>query len=267
MNYEFCARTDTGRVRTNNEDAVSVDVQARIAVLADGMGGYNAGEVAARMATSFVTTEMASWLEKAPQPIAHHDVRRALEICLNNANQAIFDSAQSHPHYAGMGTTLVAAVFCGPHLILAHVGDSRAYRLRAGELTQITRDHSWLQEQIDAGWLTPEEAAQSGGRNLVTRALGGEDTVAVEINEFQIAPGDLILMCSDGLTEMLDTASIATLASGAAPLDDKARALIAAANANGGRDNISVLLVLALPPAMSAPQRKGGILSRWLRQP
>ena len=267
MNYEFCARTDPGRVRANNEDAVSVDTQARIAVLADGMGGYNAGEVAARMATSFVRTEMARWMAQAPQPIAHHDVRRALEICAINANQAIYDSAQSHPQYSGMGTTLVAGVFCGAQLILAHVGDSRAYRLRAGELTQITRDHSWLQEQIDAGWLTPEQAALSAGRNLVTRALGAESTVAVEINEFQIAPGDLILLCSDGLSEMLVPSEIVALAGSAGPLDDKASALIAAANANGGRDNISVLLVQASPETLPIPQRKRGILSRWLRNP
>ena len=267
MNYEFCARTDPGRVRTNNEDAVSVDTQAHIAVLADGMGGYNAGEVAARMATHFVHTEMARWLAQAPQPIATHDVRRALEVCVSNANQAIYDSAQSHPQYSGMGTTLVAGVFCGAQLILAHVGDSRAYRLRAGELAQLTRDHSWLQEQIDAGWLTPQQAALSGGRNLVTRALGAESTVAVEINEFQIAPEDLILLCSDGLSEMLDPADIAALAGSSEPLDDKAIALIAAANANGGRDNISVLLVQALPQAPPKAQRKRSCLSRWLSPP
>lgn len=267
MNYEFCARTDPGRVRANNEDAVGIDTQARIAVLADGMGGYNAGEVAARMATSFVRTEMARWLAQAPQPLSQHDVRRALEICISNANQAIYDSAQSNPQYSGMGTTLVAGVFCGVQLILAHVGDSRAYRLRAGELTQLTRDHSWLQEQVDAGWLTPEQAALSVGRNLVTRALGAEGTVAVEINEFKIAPGDLILMCSDGLSEMLSPADIAALAGGGAPLDDKASALIAAANANGGRDNISVLLAQARPQTLAAAPRKRGILSRWLRSP
>ena len=268
MNYEFCAHTDPGRVRTNNEDAVSVDTHACIAVLADGMGGYNAGEVAAHMATSFVHTEMARWLAQAPQPLALHDVRRALEICISNANLAIFDAAESNPQYNGMGTTLVAGVFCGPQLILAHVGDSRAYRLRAGVLTQITRDHSWLQEQIDAGWLTLEQAALSGGRNLVTRALGAESTVAVELNEFKIAPGDLILMCSDGLSEMLSPADMAALAGSAAPLDDKAKALIAAANANGGRDNISVLLVqAALPQEPHSPQRKRCLLFRWLGNP
>ena len=267
MKYEFCARTDPGLVRANNEDAVSVDAQAYIAVLADGMGGYNAGEVASRMATTLVHTEMARWLAQAPPPIAPHDVHQALEACVIRANQAIYDSAQSDAQCSGMGTTLVAGVFCGAQLILAHVGDSRAYRLRAGELTQITRDHSWLQEQIDAGWLTPQQAALSGGRNLVTRALGAESTVAVEINEFQIAPEDLILLCSDGLSEMLTPDDITALASGTASLEDKASALIAAANANGGRDNISVLLVQALPQELPAAQRKRSCLSRWLSPP
>lgn len=267
MNYEFCARTDPGRVRTNNEDAVSIDTQAQIAVLADGMGGYNAGEVAARMATTWVHTAMARWLAQAPQPITPHDVRRALEACVSNANQTIYDSAQSDPQYSGMGTTLVAGVFCGAQLILAHVGDSRAYRLRAGEMTQITRDHSWLQEQIDAGWMTPQQAALSGGRNLVTRALGAESTVVVDINEFSITGGDLILLCSDGLSEMLSQEDITALADGPASLDDKASALIAAANANGGRDNISVLLVQALPQALPAVKRKRRLLSRWLSSP
>ena len=267
MNYEFCARTDPGRVRANNEDAVSVDPQAHIAVLADGMGGYNAGEVASGMATAQITADMARWLAQASQPPACSDVRRALEICVHNANQTIYQAAQSNPQYNGMGTTLVAGVFCGTRLVLAHVGDSRAYRLRAGVLTQLTRDHSWLQEQIDAGWLTPQQAAQSGGRNLVTRALGAESTVEVDINEFPIDAGDLIVLCSDGLSEMLTSADITALAGSPAPLDDKAAALIAAANANGGRDNISVLLVQALTVTGAAAeplQRKRNLFARWL---
>ena len=140
MKYEFSARTDRGRVRANNEDAVSVDRQAQVAVLADGMGGYNAGEVASSMATQFIRTEMVRWLAQARRP--GRDVRRALEICVENANLAIFDAAQENAQYAGMGTTLVAGVFQDERLTLAHVGDSRCYRLRAGQLTQITRDHS-----------------------------------------------------------------------------------------------------------------------------
>ena len=260
MKYEFFARTDCGRVRSNNEDAVSVDAQANIAVLADGMGGYNAGEVAARMATGLIGSEMGRWLAPVEALPAGGDLRRALETCVDNANQAIYDAAHSHPEYAGMGTTLVAGVFSGERLVLAHVGDSRCYRLRAGVLQQLTRDHSWLQEQLDAGLLTPQQAAVSANRNLVTRALGVEPLVRVEINEFKIEPHDLFLMCSDGLSEMLCADEIAALLATGASLEETTTRLIAAANANGGRDNISVLLVQA-----GLAQRRPGFMSRWLR--
>ena len=259
MKYEFSARTDRGRVRANNEDAVSVDRQAQVAVLADGMGGYNAGEVASSMATQFIRTEMVRWLAQARRP--GRDVRRALEICVENANLAIFEAAQENAQYTGMGTTLVAGVFQDERLTLAHVGDSRCYRLRAGQLTQITRDHSWLQEQVDAGLITPQQAAQSGQRNLVTRALGVENTVQVETNEFQVQPQDLYLMCSDGLSEMLGHADLTILTAADVPLDDKVQRLIDAANARGGRDNISVVLVQA---DSSAVPRKRGLVSRLL---
>jgi len=172
MTYEFTARTDKGRVRSNNEDAVAVDRDAQVAILADGMGGYNAGEVASGMATTFIRTEMARWLAQAGASPQSTDVRRALEICVENANHAILGASLSNPQYAGMGTTLVVAVFHGSRLILGHIGDSRCYRLRDGALQQITRDHSWLQEQVDAGLLTAQQAALSSNRNLVTRALG-----------------------------------------------------------------------------------------------
>jgi len=125
-------------------------------------------------------------------------VRRALEICVENANHAILGASLSNPQYAGMGTTLVVAVFHGSRLILGHIGDSRCYRLRDGALQQITRDHSWLQEQVDAGLLTAQQAALSSNRNLVTRALGVEPNVLMEVNEFQVAPNDLFLLCSTG---------------------------------------------------------------------
>ena len=260
MKYEFFARTDCGRVRSNNEDAVSVDAEANVAVLADGMGGYSAGEVASSMAATFIRTEMGRWLNQPSAPPTSHDIRRALEICVDNANQAIYDAAFSNPDYAGMGTTLVVSVLSGERLVLAHVGDSRCYRLRAGVLKQITRDHSWLQEQLDAGLLTPQQAAVSNSRNLVTRALGVEPTVLVEINEFKMESNDLLLMCSDGLSEMLDQNEIAALVATDETLEEKTSRLIAAANANGGRDNISVLLVQA-----GQAQRKPGFMSRWLR--
>ena len=260
MKYEFFARTDCGLVRTNNEDAVSIDPQTKVAVLADGMGGYSAGEVASGMATDFIQTEMARWLGQSITPPSSQDIRRALEMCVDNANQAIYAAALANCDYAGMGTTVVAGVLSGDRLVLAHVGDSRCYRWRAGVLRQITHDHSWLQEQVDAGLLTLQQAAVSPSRNLVTRALGVEPIVEVEINEFKMEAHDVLLMFSDGLSEMLSADEIAALLSIHETLEEKTTRLIAAANANGGRDNISVLLVQA-----GQAERKPGFIARWLR--
>ena len=239
---EFFCATDTGRARSNNEDAVALEEGAALAVLADGMGGYNAGEVASGMATAFIRTELGRWLHEAAGNATDADVRRALDICVDNANRAIFNAANSNPQYAGMGTTLVVAVFREHRLLMGHVGDSRVYRLRAGKLTQITRDHSLLQEQMDAGLITAEQAAFSANKNLVTRAVGVEDTVLLETHQHDVLPGDTYVLCSDGLTDMLDDETIAQLLQRCELLPEAATALIDAANDAGGKDNISVVL-------------------------
>ena len=242
MTLEFHCATDTGRARSNNEDSVVVDEWSSLVVLADGMGGYNAGEVASSMATSFIKSELSRWLSEASASATDSDVRRAMEICVDNANRAIFNSANSNPRYAGMGTTLVVGVFRETRLLLGHVGDSRGYRLRAGRLTQITHDHSLLQEQIDAGLITAEQAAFSANKNLVTRAVGVEDTVLLETHQHDVLPGDIYLLCSDGLTDMLDDETIAQVLLRCELLPEAATALIDAANDAGGKDNISVVL-------------------------
>ena len=242
MNYQFCAHTDPGRVRDNNEDSVTFDASCGLAVLADGMGGYNAGEVASAMATTFIRSELGRWLNEAGPQASARDVRRAMEICVDNANRAIFNAANANPQYAGMGTTLVLAVFQEDRLMLGHIGDSRCYRLRAGLLSRVTNDHSLLQEQLDAGLITLDEAATSPHKNLITRALGVEDAVLLEVNEHRTVPGDLYLLCSDGLSDMMDDEAIAAILRTEAALPDTALRLIENANANGGRDNISVLL-------------------------
>lgn len=261
MNYEFCARTDTGRIRTNNEDAVTFDAATSLVILADGMGGYNAGEVASSLALSVVQAEMSRWLAQAGSQAHSREVRRAFETCMHNANDAILSAARNHAQYAGMGTTLVAGCFHGARLIVGHIGDSRGYRLRGTTLTQITRDHSWLQEQVDAGIITPEQAAVSPNRNLVTRALGVEDTAQVELHEHRVEPGDLYLLCSDGLSDMLDDASIGAILQRGGALEQAASQLIDSANTRGGRDNISVLLA----KATASPPTKRGLIARLLR--
>lgn len=245
MDFEFFSQTDTGRVRSNNEDAVAVDESVSVAVLADGMGGYNAGEVASGMACDFIKAELGRWLQEAAQNASDSDVKRAMDICVDNANRAIFNAANSNPTFAGMGTTLVLGVFRSGRLLMGHIGDSRAYRFRSGHLQQITKDHSLLQEQIDAGIITPEQAAFSANKNLVTRALGVEDLVLLETHIHDIQSGDIYLMCSDGLSDMLRDPQIAAVMSAHTSLPEMGAALIAAACEAGGRDNIAVVLVRA----------------------
>ncbi len=243
MTFEYFGATDTGRSRSNNEDSVDMDEPVGLVVLADGMGGYNAGEVASSMATSFIKNELGRWLSEAADNASDTDVRRAMDICVDNANRAIFNAANSNPQYAGMGTTLVVGVFRDGRLLLGHVGDSRAYRLRAGRLAQITHDHSLLQEQIDSGLITPEQAAYSANKNLVTRAVGVEDTVLLETHLHDVQPGDTYLLCSDGLSDMIHDDDIARLMQSDDTLPNVATTLIDAANDAGGKDNVSVVLV------------------------
>jgi protein phosphatase len=259
MNYQICAKTDTGRARDNNEDSVAFDTDTNTVVLADGMGGYNAGEIASGMATAFIKSELSRWLTEAGAGAKGKEVRRSMEICVDNANLSVYNAANSNTQYAGMGTTLVVGVFHEGVFLVGHIGDSRCYRLRAGVLDQITRDHSLLQEQIDAGLITPEQAMHSNIKNLVTRALGVEETVLLEVNEYLVEAGDIYLMCSDGLSDMVDDASIARIISTADALEHKAAALVDAANEHGGRDNISVLMV----EVAEAPEKRG-LIARLL---
>lgn len=259
MNYHFFAKSDPGRARGNNEDSVAFDDPTSLVVLADGMGGYNAGEIASGMATAFIKSELSRWLAEAGNGAALREVRRAMEICVDNANLSIFNSANSNAQYAGMGTTLVVGVFRGDKLLLGHIGDSRCYRFRAGALDQITKDHSLLQEQIDAGLITLEQAANSSIKNLVTRALGVEEMVMLEINEHQVEVGDTYMLCSDGLSDMVDDATIAKIMADRMETSQLAERLIEVANENGGRDNISVILAEVV-----GSTEKRGLIARLL---
>jgi len=260
MTYEIFAQTDQGRVRNNNEDALAFDLETGLCLLADGMGGYNAGEVASSMAVTSLGRELADWLSLPANRASGKELRRKIEECVHQANHSIFSAAWATPDYAGMGTTLVAGVFLGARLVLGHIGDSRCYRLRGRVLQQITKDHSLLQEQVDAGLITAEQALTSPHRNLITRALGVDGTVCVDINEHRVEPGDLYLMCSDGLSDMVLDPVIEVILSGPCTLRKKAASLIRTANDSGGRDNISVLLV----HAAESDDAKRGLLARML---
>ena len=259
MKYEFFSKTDPGRLRDNNEDSVVFDSPNGLAVLADGMGGYNAGEIASGMATESIKAELGQWLINAGPKTTPQEVRRAMFSCIDKTNHSIFTSANTNPQYSGMGTTLVVGVFIDDKLVLGHIGDSRCYRMRSGQLMRLTRDHSLLQEQLDAGLITPAQAATSANKNLVTRALGVEEEVSLEVNEFQVESNDLFVMCSDGLSDMVGDDSVAQLMLNAQSLESLADRLVAAANAAGGRDNISVLLARATLDA-----EKRSMMSRLL---
>jgi serine/threonine protein phosphatase PrpC len=248
LSLEFHSALDTGRARRNNEDAVLVDPALPLCVLADGMGGYNAGEVASDMTVREVREQVLAWAHSAPAGSGARgddDIRQALGAAAQSANRKVFDAANSNPAYQGMGTTLVIALFEPQRVWIGHIGDSRAYRLRAGVLEQISRDHSLLQEQIDAGLLTEEEAAYSMHRNLVTRAVGVEPEVDLELHCHPLHSGDVILLCSDGLSDMLPDAAIAHVMLASENLALMANNLVQAANDAGGRDNISVILAQA----------------------
>jgi PPM family protein phosphatase len=259
MHFDYYKQTDAGLIRHNNEDSVAVDPRHRVVVLADGMGGYNAGEVASDIATRQVLDELARWLSEEGPDTSAREIKRAMEQGVDSANRAIFEAAQSNPLYAGMGTTLVMGVFQDGRAMIGHVGDSRCYRLRGHTLQQITRDHSLLQEQIDAGLISLAQARVATHKNLVTRALGVEDTVSLEVNEYRVEEGDLYLFCSDGLCDMVSDKHIASIVMGDAPLDHKGRALIQAAVDGGGRDNVSVILV-----SVGTPPGRPGLFSRIL---
>ena len=254
-------------VRSHNEDAVFVNGDSGLVVLADGMGGYNAGEVASGIAVDVVSggllPELSSGRELSKVDVQSGLTHAALLLQqqIAAANKGIYEAAQARPECAGMGTTVVAAVFCGNRVSIAHIGDSRCYRLRGEKFEQLTHDHSLLQEQIDSGQLTQEQAKYSLNKNLVTRALGIEAIVPADIAEYRIEANDVYLLCSDGLTDMVDPEIVHGI------IDDKrtqlpeaAAELVELANRNGGRDNISV--ILARVPADFLPS--SGWAQRWL---
>jgi protein phosphatase len=245
---QFAELTDTGRVREHNEDAIGSNPEVGLMVLADGMGGYNAGEVASGIAVQIVT-ELASEAAQREElnNIDPHSGLMRQSIILRDAvyrsNKIIFQTAQSQTQCEGMGTTIVACMFYDNKVSIAHVGDSRAYRLRSGELQQMTLDHSLLQELVDRGFYSHEEAQRSTNRNYVTRALGVEPTVEVEVHEHEVLPGDIYLLCSDGLPDMVEDDDIhLTISTFNASLEVVGQQLIDLANDHGGRDNVSVML-------------------------
>jgi protein phosphatase len=246
---QIVSLTDIGRVRSQNEDSVATLPEIGLVLLADGMGGHNAGEVASGMAAALIPAGIAAdWHPAAHETLAADAASARAQILLETqvsaANAAINAKAQDDPECEGMGTTVVVALFHSNLLTVAHVGDSRLYRLRDALLERLTRDHSVLQEQIDAGLISATDALLSNNRNWLTRAVGVEPDVAVEIHTHIVREADIFLLCSDGLYDMLDESDIAlTLSALQVNLTLCAQRLVQAANDAGGRDNISVILI------------------------
>ncbi|HKI74377.1 MAG TPA: Stp1/IreP family PP2C-type Ser/Thr phosphatase [Pseudomonadales bacterium] len=253
---EFVAQTDVGQVRDHNEDYISCEGTLGVAVLADGMGGLNAGEVASSMSVRMLMDELTAW-RGGESEVELSDVDttgltvegRAVKHFIEKTNGAVYHVSQTQPQCRGMGTTVVVSVFHDNKLAVGHIGDSRMYRFRDDTLEQITKDHSFVQELIDQGVVTKEEARRSNRKNVVTRALGVSPAVDAEVKEYKVKPGDIYLMCSDGLSDLVADEDIeAALQASGGNLAETASHLVDMANAGGGKDNISVVLARVLKP-------------------
>ena len=244
FSLDFALKTHPGLVRPLNEDALGADPSCGLFVLADGLGGYNAGEVASVMAISSVLERLASSIDKFDVDEGAFTPDEAIYDTVTDINASIYNAALNSTAFEGMATTLVIVWFLGDRLWVAHTGDSRLYRYRDSMLEQLTRDHSFSQELLDAGMVTEEEARSLPAKNLVTRALGAASDIEPEIHNVDVLAGDIILLCSDGLTEMVGSYEIEGLLSiNEDDMHETARRLVDLANESGGRDNISVIVV------------------------
>ncbi len=265
MRLDVGSRTDVGRVRENNEDAYRVVEPLQLFIVSDGMGGEAHGEVASAMAVEVVADHCQASLDNPELPL-YGEPRTALSArtqrlasALFLANRRIYESALHNPEQWGMGATIVAAWIEGPRLSIAHVGDSRIYLLRAGSLRQLTEDHSLVAEQVRTGLISKQQAEVSELQNVLTRALGPHPQVLVDTAEHSIEPGDVILLCSDGLTRMLDDEELAGTVGAYDEPQRAADKLVELAKENGGTDNITVVIVRVA----AQPDGLLGKLKRW----
>ena len=266
---EIANVSDTGRRRPHNEDSTLSDIDNGLVVLADGMGGYKAGEVASAIAVTAAHGDILNGLKnikrgQTDDETGLHNESKIVKSAIIKANSTIYSSAEKDPECQGMGTTIVAALFHSGVVTIAHVGDSRLYRLRGRLFEQITKDHSLIQELIDRGLYTPEEAHEKTPKNLVTRALGIEAKVEVDVMEVPVETSDIFLLCSDGLNDMVGDEEIhLTLSKYSANLVQAAEELVKLANAKGGKDNISVILIRALEGFTSSDGALKQLINRF----
>ena len=257
---EIAGRTDAGQVREQNEDSIGEEAELGAIILADGMGGYHGGEVASAIAVNTVLNYLHEHISDFPpgqidKKSGHSKEGLHAREAITQANTSIVKAAETQPQYRGMGTTVVMGIFYDNKITAAHVGDSRMYRFRDDGLEQLTVDHTLLQELVDRGFYTEQEARESLNKNLVTRALGIDKEVVVDISETDVQPGDIYLLCSDGLNDMItDEEILATMSTFGDNLQDIADNLIKLANEHGGRDNVSVVLAKPVRPFPAPPR-------------
>lgn len=266
--WVYAGKSDVGRTRAHNEDSIAIVEKLQLVALADGMGGYQAGEVASKIAIDVVISEITE-SKLTEKDIARIDpdtgtsiAMRRLRSAIEKANNRICSVSRERAELDGMGTTIVAACFYDGRVGIAHVGDSRCYRWRDGQLVQLTRDHSLVQEQIEKGILTEDQANASPQKNLITRALGIDALAQADTQEFRTRPNDIYLLCSDGLSDMLDHATMQNELERAGAIETTVKRLVDAANAAGGRDNISVILA-----RVGAPIEDGQWWQKFLAKP
>ena len=248
MRLLHAARTDVGMIRSGNEDNFTVDASATrgVFIVADGMGGHAAGEVASEMAVQIVQRELAP-----VKDLVSDDVVHVVSNALKRANRAIHDRTITDVDKQGMGTTASVLLLSGGRYLIGQVGDSRVYLLRDGSFLQITKDHSYVQEQVDAGFLTPEQARYHPYSNVITRCVGASPDVEPDVYRGEVRTGDLFLVASDGLTGMVDDRRLAQLLNSRAEPERKVQALISEANGRGGLDNITAIIVQVLDTGLS----------------
>jgi len=243
LSLEVFGLSDVGRIREHNEDSFEVDPERQLYIVADGMGGHRHGEVASRIAVDAIMSDLRAEASEAPldAELPEHPAR--LKAAIETAQAAVQTAVEEDVSLVGMGTTVVGMVIHEDSAGVAHVGDSRAYRFREGVLHQLTKDHTWVGEQVGAGLLSEEQAKVHPLRNVVTRALGGRGGVLVDVSEISLLPGDQYLLCSDGLTTMLSDQEIDQHLAAAGSIEEACRSLISSSNAGGGLDNITVVIV------------------------
>jgi PPM family protein phosphatase len=261
LHIEAGARTDLGRVRKNNEDCYLIEPSLQLYVLSDGMGGEAHGEVASKLAVQTVVTHCRQSENSRTTPIFGEsspevsERTNRLASAIHLANRKVFETAASNAEQRGMGATVVAAWVEGQRLSLAHVGDSRAYLLRAGSMDQLTADHSLVAEKVRVGILTPQEADASEMQSVLTRAVGTSSTVEVDTDEQILLVGDFVLLCSDGLTRMVSDPEIASTLLTSATAQEAVERLVDLANDNGGVDNVSVIVLRVVDKSGSVFRR------------